>query len=64
MVLAEGEEPEVIISGDEGLNEKAVACVDSILRQHTRFREDETPGSIALSGFDFDGAGNKGFGHH
>ena len=45
MVLAEGEEPEVIISGDEGLNEKAVACVDSILR------EDET--RIAVSGFDF-----------
>ncbi len=39
-------EPEVIISGDEALNEKAVACIDSILG------EDETP--IAISGFDFE----------
>ena len=38
-------EPEVIISGDEALNEKAVACIDSILG------EDETP--IAISSFDF-----------
>ena len=38
-------ELEVIISGDEALKEKAVACIDSILG------EDETP--IAISSFDF-----------
>ena len=46
MVLAGGEEPGVIIAGDENLNEKAVAYVDRILR------EDET--LVAVSGFDFD----------
>ena len=46
MVLAEGEEPGVIISGDEDLNKNAVACIDSILR------EGETP--LAISGFDFE----------
>ena len=45
MVLAEGEESEVFISGDEDLNEEAVACVESALR------EGET--LIAVSGFDF-----------
>ncbi len=39
-------EPEVVICGDENLNEKAVSFVDSILG------EDESP--IAVSGFDFE----------
>ena len=39
-------DPEVIVCGDEGLNEKAVAYVDSILG------EDES--LIAVSGFDFE----------
>ena len=46
MELAEGADPEVIVCGDEGLNEKAVACVDSIVG------EDES--LIAVSGFDFE----------
>ena len=39
-------EPEVVICGDENLNERAVSFVDSILG------EDESP--IAVSGFDFE----------
>lgn len=39
-------EPEVVVCGDENLNEKAVSFVDSILG------EDESP--IAVSGFDFE----------
>ena len=44
-MLAESSDSEVIICGDECLNEKAVACLDSIVG------EDET--LVAISGFDF-----------
>ena len=46
MAVSGGEEPEVVIAGDEDLNDKALACVDSTLE------EDET--LIAVSGFDFE----------
>ena len=45
-MLAESADSEVTICGDEGLNEKAVGCIDSILR------EGETP--LAISGFEFE----------
>ena len=44
MVRAEGEEPEVIIVGDEDVSESAAAYIDEMLR------EDETP--VAVSAFD------------
>ena len=46
MAPEEDEETDVIIVGDEDLNEEAVAYIDSILR------DDETP--VAVAGFDFE----------
>ena len=46
MAAADDEEPDVIIVGDEDLNEKAVAHIDRV------FRDDET--LVAVAGFDFE----------